>query len=161
MSCSYLNHVIPPLTWTSALFQAASLEKWTSYKELALRCLRAEKLRSIRFHIVSLMISALSYLISLIILSTSHGSDKATQVIKIILWYSPILFEATMSFLAMTQPGHVFYPMDRVFERSAAIFVIILGGGEFRYGFWEHSARIPSLTTVSKDSTRLPKGFSS
>lgn len=65
------------------------------------------------------------------ILSSSHGADKGAQVAKVILWYYPLLFEVAMHFLAMSQPGHVLYPVDRVFERSAVVFVIILGGGKF------------------------------
>ena len=112
-----------------ALYQAATLEEWSTTKELVSRCWKAKKLRSLRTHVCSLILSALFYTAASILLRTSIGSEKSVQIIKIILWYLPLLLEAAMHFLAMTQSGHVFYPTDRIFERSAAIFVVILGGG--------------------------------
>lgn len=102
-----------------------------SRRQRLINCLEAENLRSLRTHVISLILSALSFFVASVILSSSHGTDKGAQVAKVILWYSPLLFEVAMHFLAMSQPGHVLYPIDRVFERSAAVFVIILGGGKF------------------------------
>ena len=112
-----------------AFYQAATLEEWTTTKEIIWRCWKAEKLRSLRTHVCSLIISALFYTAASILLRTSIGSEKSVQIIKIILWYLPLLLEAAMHFLAITQMGHVLYPTERIFGRSAAIFVVILGGG--------------------------------
>ena len=97
-----------------ALYQAATLEEWTTTKELISRCWKAKKLRSLRTHVCSLILSALFYTAASILLRTSIGSEKSVQIIKIILWYLPLLLEAAMHFLAMTQSGHVFYPMVRM-----------------------------------------------
>ena len=143
-----------------ALYQAATLEEWTSVKELISRLWKAKNLRSLLIHIYSLILSALFYTIASILLRTQYGSERSVQIIKIILWYFPLLLEAVMHFLAMTQKGHVFYPTDRVFERSAAVFVVILGGGT--HGYLHRLP--PALTTYAinfQGLIRSLKGFSS
>lgn len=85
--------------------------------------------RAFQTHILSLVLSATSYLVAYIILESSIGHSKGAQVAKVTLWFLPIVWEIVAHFLAMKQRGHVQYPQKGVYERSAASFIIILGGG--------------------------------
>ena len=86
--------------------------------------------RSFQTHIISLLISSAFYLAAFIVLDSRVGSDKGAQATKIVLWYTPVLLEIAAHYLALSQPGHVPYPMEGVVERCAAAFIIILGGGK-------------------------------
>lgn len=85
--------------------------------------------RAFQTHILSLTLSATSYLVAFIILESSLGLSKGAQLAKVILWYLPVVWEIGAHFLALRQRGHVQYPLNSVYERSAASFIIILGGG--------------------------------
>lgn len=91
--------------------------------------LTSPKFRAFQTHVLSLILSATSYLVAFIILESSVGHTKGAQVAKVILWYLPIVCEIGAHFFTLQQRGHVRYPLDSVYERSAASFIIILGSG--------------------------------
>ena len=78
-------------------------------------------------HIGTLAFSSLCYFIAYGIIGKSP--DKDDQIIKLVLWYFPLLVEVVSHFVAATLPGRVRYPARKIYERSSTVFVIILGGG--------------------------------
>lgn len=50
-------------------------------------------------------------------------------MVKIILWYLPLLVEVASHFVAASVPGRVRYPPEAVYERCSTVFIIILGSG--------------------------------
>lgn len=55
--------------------------------------------------------------------------DEADQIAKLVLWYMPLLLEVAAHFIAQFVPGRVRYQAEAIYERSATVFIIILGGG--------------------------------
>ena len=78
-------------------------------------------------HIVTLAVSSLCYFVAYGIIGKSP--DKTDQVVKLFLWYLPLLAEVASHFIAATRPGRVRYPAEAIYARSATVFIIILGGG--------------------------------
>ena len=115
----------PILTHPSAYDEPESPSLFTRAKIV----LTGSAFRAFQIHAASLLLSSLSYLIAFITLNSSIGQDRGTQIAKIILWYLPIVMEIGAHFLALSQNGHVRYPIEGIYERSSAAFIIILGGG--------------------------------
>ncbi|KAK7450606.1 hypothetical protein VKT23_012916 [Stygiomarasmius scandens] len=80
-------------------------------------------------HIGSLVFSSLCYFAAFGILITHP--DKTDQIIKLVLWYFPLLVEVAAHFIAASRfcQGRVDYDAKLIWEYSATVFVIILGGG--------------------------------
>ena len=74
-----------------------------------------------------LAVSSLCYFVAYGVIGKSP--DKADQILKLFLWYLPLLAEITSHFIAATRPGRVRYPAETIHARSATVFIIILGGG--------------------------------
>jgi hypothetical protein len=55
--------------------------------------------------------------------------DKVDNIIKLVLWYIPLLVEVVSHFIANRMPGRVRYNPDAMYARAATAFTIILGGG--------------------------------
>ena len=78
-------------------------------------------------HIGSLLFSATCYFIAYLVIG--KNPDETDQIVKIILWYLPLLVEVAAHFVAASVPGRVRYPTEAMYERSYTVFIIILGGG--------------------------------
>ncbi|KIM71618.1 hypothetical protein PILCRDRAFT_751872 [Piloderma croceum F 1598] len=90
------------------------------------------KRSSLLAHIVPLLFSLICYLVAFFILNTgnsSSGPSEAVEIIKLILWYLPIIVEIISHFVALSLPGFVRYSTDSVYKRSGTVFLIILGAG--------------------------------
>ena len=78
-------------------------------------------------HIGSLIFSATCYFIAYFVIG--NNPNRTDQIVKIILWYLPLLVEVAAHFVAASVPGRVRYPTEAMYERSYTVFIIILGGG--------------------------------
>ena len=58
-----------------------------------------------------------------------RNPNRADQIAKIVLWFFPLLIEVAAHFIAANVPGRVRYPAAAIYERSATVFIITLGGG--------------------------------
>jgi hypothetical protein len=86
------------------------------------------KRSSLVAHIVPLLFSLLCYLVAFFILSTgssSSGPSEAVEIIKLVLWYLPIIVEIISHFVALSLPGFVRYSTDSVYKRSGTVFLIM------------------------------------
>ena len=78
-------------------------------------------------HTGSLIFSATCYFIAYF--AIRKDLNKIHQIVKIILWYLPLLVEVAAHFVAVSVSGRVSYPLRAVRERSKTVFTIILGAG--------------------------------
>ena len=78
-------------------------------------------------HIGSLLFSATCYFIAYLVIG--KNPDETDQIVKIILWYLPLLVEVAAHFVAASVPGRVRYSPEAIYGRSSTVFIIILGGG--------------------------------
>ena len=78
-------------------------------------------------HIGSLIFSAVCHFIAYF--AVGSNSDGRDEIVKIILWYLPLLVEVAAHFVAVSVSGRVSYPLRAVRERSKTVFTIILGAG--------------------------------
>jgi hypothetical protein len=82
---------------------------------------------AILVHAGSLVLSALLFLISFLILGTT---TRVTSILKLILWYSALVVEVGTHYYANTLSGHVGYRSEAVYGRSSTLFVVVLGIGK-------------------------------
>ncbi|THU93357.1 hypothetical protein K435DRAFT_861588 [Dendrothele bispora CBS 962.96] len=80
-------------------------------------------------HILSLLFSAICFFVAYAVIG--HNPDEDDQIAKFVLWYFPLLVEVAAHFVAISgrYKGWVHYDSKLISERSATVFVIILGGG--------------------------------
>ena len=78
-------------------------------------------------HIGSLLFSAIGHFIAYFVIG--KNPDETDQIVKIILWYLPLLVEVAAHFVAASVPGRVRYSPEAIYGRSSTVFIIILGGG--------------------------------
>jgi hypothetical protein len=72
----------------------------------------------------------LCYTVAYFILDDRNStSDGAKNIVKICLWYLPVIIEAASHFIANMLPGHVRYSTEGIVKRSGTVFIVILGGG--------------------------------
>ena len=76
-------------------------------------------------HIGSLIFSATCYFIAYFVIG--NNPNRTDQIVKIILWYFPLLVEVAAHFVAASVPGRVRYSPKAIYERSYTVFIIILG----------------------------------
>jgi hypothetical protein len=77
---------------------------------------------------VPLLFSLLCYLVAFFILDTgnnSSGPSEAVEIIKLVLWYLPIIVEIISHFVALSFTGFVRYSTDSVYKRSGTVFLIM------------------------------------
>lgn len=90
---------------------------------------RSVRRRALVVHISALALSFFCYLIAYGVL---HGApEEGKEIAKIFLWYFPVVLELVSHYVATLLPGHVAYPAEIVSQRSATVFIIVLGGGMF------------------------------
>ena len=80
-------------------------------------------------HLGSLVVSCACYVGAFIVIG--KDPNMFDNVLKLVLWFIPIVLEALAHFLANTLPGKVRYEPEAVYARAATAFVIILGGGTY------------------------------
>jgi len=84
-------------------------------------------------HILPLVFSTLCYFAVFALLGKTEDSEtglsKGVEIIKILLWYIPIVIEMASHFVALKLPGFVGYSVEAVHARSGTVFLIILGAG--------------------------------
>ena len=78
-------------------------------------------------HIGSLLFSATCYFVAYLVIG--KNPNETDQIVKIILWYLPLLVEVAAHFVAVSVPGRVRYSPKEIYARSSTVFIIILGGG--------------------------------
>lgn len=82
-------------------------------------------------HMVPLLFSALFYFAAFVVQgSTEHGNNlhsPAADIIKLVLWYFPILVEIISYFVSLSLQGWMEHSIESVYTRSATVFLIILG----------------------------------
>ncbi|THU93354.1 hypothetical protein K435DRAFT_861585 [Dendrothele bispora CBS 962.96] len=80
-------------------------------------------------HILSLLFSVICFFVSYVVIGDNPGEDN--QIVKLVLWFFPLFVEAAAHFVAISgrYKGWVRYSSELISERSATVFVIILGGG--------------------------------
>jgi len=84
----------------------------------------------LRTHIISLIFSVVCYVFAFFLVGSPDSSpSKAQEIIKVVLWYLPVVVEIAAHFIANELPGHVRYWSKGIVDRSGTLFVIILGGG--------------------------------
>ena len=76
-------------------------------------------------HIGSLLFSATCYFVAYLVIG--KNPDETDQIVKIILWYLPLLVEVAAHFVAVSVPGRVRYSPKEIYARSSTVFIIILG----------------------------------
>ena len=103
-------------------------------------------------HTGSLIFSATCYFIAYF--AIRKDLNKIHQIVKIILWYLPLLVEVAAHFVAASVPGRVRYPPEAIYERCSTVFIIILGSGldkitdGFRYIVGNISLELRSLALL-------------
>jgi low temperature requirement protein LtrA len=80
-------------------------------------------------HIISVTFSAACYVAAFIALQKKRDVSEKVAIVKIGLWYFPVLVEVIAHFVANTLTGHVRYSTKGIIDRSGTLFIIILGGG--------------------------------
>ncbi|THU93348.1 hypothetical protein K435DRAFT_967342 [Dendrothele bispora CBS 962.96] len=80
-------------------------------------------------HMLSLLFSVICFFVSYAVIGDNPKGDN--QVAKLVLWYFPLFVEVAAHFVAISgrYKGWVGYSSELISERSATVFVIILGGG--------------------------------
>lgn len=135
MGCSRM--VLFAQYWISKLSPASSrVCDWPKNPAAHYHILRApeghDRLRttiaSIGLQMYTLLISAACFFITMFV-GWNNNVDNAKEIMKISLWYIPLLIEIAMHFMAHQFKGHVRYDAEEIFERSSTVFIIILGGG--------------------------------
>ncbi|THU79258.1 hypothetical protein K435DRAFT_884399 [Dendrothele bispora CBS 962.96] len=93
---------------------------------------RHKLLPKLNFRGISIVM-ALSRLLLLIQYSVVIGDNPGedNQIVKLVLWFFPLFVEVAAHFVAISgrYKGWVRYSSELISERSATVFVIILGGG--------------------------------
>lgn len=110
---------------------------------------------------VPLLFSSICYLAAFVVIgSGAHNKfeapSKAASIIKVFLWYVPIVVEMASHFIALELPGFVKYSTGSVYARSAVLFIIILVCTLF------FRAPVPALNAVigwrvGQDNGRFPR----
>ena len=86
---------------------------------------RRVKMTAFFVHIGSLIFSTTCYFIAYFVIG--NDPNRTDQIVKIILWYFPLLVEVAAHFVAASVPGRVRYSPKAIYERSYTVFIIILG----------------------------------
>jgi hypothetical protein len=75
-----------------------------------------------------LLFSSLCYLAVFLFLNkVPDGSapSHAVEVLKLVLWFLPIIVEIISHFVALSLPGFVKYSTESVYARSGTLFLIM------------------------------------
>ncbi|THU76297.1 hypothetical protein K435DRAFT_900956 [Dendrothele bispora CBS 962.96] len=116
---------------------ADTLAQQSFQDDMAVPLLKARNYRNkllpkLNFRGISIVM-ALSRLLLLIQYSVVIGDNPGedNQIVKLVLWFFPLFVEVAAHFVAISgrYKGWVRYSSEMISERSATVFVIILGGG--------------------------------
>jgi low temperature requirement protein LtrA len=86
--------------------------------------------RNIMIHIGTLLLSFFAYIFSIVVIGSNP--TRGRDIGKIFLWFTPMVFEIGSYFYIVNRVNdHVKIKSESVHERSATLFVVILGEGMF------------------------------
>ncbi|KZP30473.1 hypothetical protein FIBSPDRAFT_1038145 [Athelia psychrophila] len=82
-------------------------------------------------HILPLILSSACFFVAFGILYTGgdDGPSVPLHIVKLLLWYLPLLVEIAGHFVALELSGFVRYTTESIYARSGTVFLIILGAG--------------------------------
>ena len=90
-------------------------------------------LEALQAHICSLIFSFFCYLGAFIALGCRNvetvAASRSLAILKVILWYLPIIVEVISHYVALHRPGFVRYTPKVIYDRVGTVFLIILGAG--------------------------------
>jgi hypothetical protein len=76
-----------------------------------------------------LLFSSLCYFAAFLILGRSGNQDsgpsQAVEIVKLALWFIPILVEIASHFVALSFDGFVRYSTESIYARSGTVFLIM------------------------------------
>ncbi len=81
-------------------------------------------------HIYTLMFSAVCYFVALGVIEKDTPS-RTDEIIKLVLWYLPLVIEVAAHFLLALRKDYVVYPPSAVFKRGITLFTVVLGAGAY------------------------------
>ncbi|KLO09453.1 hypothetical protein SCHPADRAFT_893096 [Schizopora paradoxa] len=86
------------------------------------------EIATIDVHIYTLMFSIVCYFVALGVVEKENPS-RADDIIKVVLWYLPVVVEIATHFILVLRKKFVEYPPDAVFMRGITLFTVVLGVG--------------------------------
>ena len=82
---------------------------------------------------VPLVFSSLCYFAAFVMQGSTDSRNfvpsHIVQIVKLVLWYFPILVEISSHIVALNLPGFVKYSTKSIYSRSSTVFLVILGSG--------------------------------
>ena len=76
-----------------------------------------------------LLFSSLCYFAAFAILGSSghqdSGPSQAVEIVKLVLWFMPIIIEIISHFVALSFRGFVRYSTESIYARSGTVFLIM------------------------------------